>query len=304
MHYASAMFYDGQLINAADVYQDSSKDLGLVCPNCKRPVFFQPECEEQLRKTGIESPAHFKHFATTNPAVVRKCESRVQKYDAWEIQRRAAQARNQRLKVLQSRFWSILIGYYEHKLYFPITDILSVDRDDFVAEMGYTLKNNFLSENLQALKDVILHMVEAACTDAPIIIRLVPGDSTLGMIASTAIQEDLKNSLSDKLERQLQGLIACEIMDFLQLKASRFQVEKLFTLACWIVLDAVVDGVKLGLIGADGSDLVVRSPQQMSINTQFWLIPENQEIVYHYAISYICFWLAMLPWAKQIQMDR
>lgn len=305
MRYASAMFYGGQLIDAADADKDSYKDLlGLLCPHCKQPVFLKAEYSGQIGDTGVETPAYFQHFTARNPALSKKCESRVQKYDASEIQRRAAQARNQRLRILQRRFWDILNSYYEGELGFPIANILEVNGHGLLAEMGYTFRNNFLAQNLQALKKVIVHMIEAACAGAPIIIRLEPGDSTIGMSASTAIRDDFRKSLSGKLDRQIQGLIACEVMDFLQLKAARSQVEKLFILACWSVLDAVVGGVRLGLLGADGSDLLVRSPETTSINTQFWVIPENQEIFYHYAISYVCFWLAMLPWARQMNFAR
>lgn len=301
MRYASAMLYGGQLIDAADADKDLS---GLLCPHCKQPVFLQAGYSCQVGDTGVEIPAHFKHIIVRNSALVKKCESRVQKYDAAEIQRRAAQAKNQRLRILQRGFWGILVGYYEGELGFPIANVLEMNGRGLLAEMGYMFRNNFLAQNLQALKKVTVHMVEAACVGAPIVIRLEPGDPTIGMTASTGIRDHLKNSLSGKLDRQIQGLIACDVMDFLQLKAPRSLVEKLFILACWSVLDAVVGGVRLGLLGADGSELVVRSPEETSIDTQFWVIPQNQEIFYHYAVSYVCFWLAMLPWARQMNFAR
>lgn len=123
MRYASAMYFGGQLIEATDADYDSYKSLGLLCPNCKSAVFLQAISQRQVGSTLVEIPPHFKHFKAKDPALVKECEARVAKYDAKAIQRRAALARNQRLRLLQRKFWEMLIGYYE-SINFPISNIL------------------------------------------------------------------------------------------------------------------------------------------------------------------------------------
>jgi len=50
MKYAAAIFYGGQLLDAADANYGSYKELGLLCPNCKSPVFLQAISKHQVGK--------------------------------------------------------------------------------------------------------------------------------------------------------------------------------------------------------------------------------------------------------------
>ena len=74
----------------------------------------------------------------------------------------------------------------------------------------------------------------------------------------------------------------------------------MFSLATFVLLDAIRDGAKLGFTGIDGPDLVVHSPEGKGVNTLFWNIPGNRLIFYHYASAHVILWLGMLPWAKQL----
>ena len=102
MQFAESIRYGAQLIDAKDCDYNSYKQLGLLCPECKNPVFLRGEYVKTSSKTGVEyrvRPA-FAHFRAVDPIQVLACENRVAKYDKKELERRANKARNQRLKLL------------------------------------------------------------------------------------------------------------------------------------------------------------------------------------------------------------
>ena len=139
------MFYGGVLIAATDADHDSYKRLGLLCPHCKDAVFLQAPSQRQGEGKIVAIPTHFKHFKAKDPALVKECENRVNKYDAKEIRRSAARARNQRLRLLQRRFWEILTVYYEQKLNFPVTQAPEGFWLYLTAKDAYCLPNQVFS---------------------------------------------------------------------------------------------------------------------------------------------------------------
>lgn len=294
------MYFGGQLIDAADADYDSYKSLGLLCPHCKSPVFLQAVSQRQVGNTRVYIPPHFKHFKAKDAALVKECEARVAKYDAKEIQRRAAQARNQRLRLLQRQFWGILTKYYE-SINFPVTNILEKDGHGFTVQVGHSLSNKFLKDKPDDLKKIMLQIINAAMDGGHIMFSWSPDDPNIGVSPSSKLQYHFRDSVATKLDRQMQELISFEVLDFLHSKSSRPLVEKLFSLATCVLLDAMGDGAILGLTGIDGPNLVVQTPQGKGVNTSFWNIPGNPVIFYHYASSHVVLWLGMLPWAKQLK---
>ena len=306
MKYAASMLYGGQLIDSADCDYESYKNLGLLCGNCKEPVFLQAVSTRQVRGSNVEIPAHFKHFKAKDPALAKVCEARVAQYDASEIQRRAAQARNQRVRLLQRRFWLVFTTYYENKLSFPITNILESDgQQDFIKEMSRALSDVFLVDKLDRYKALTLQLLEAGFNETHVMFTWNSELADIGVSASTEIQYHFRKSLSGKLDRQMQELIASEVLEFLHSRSSRPLAERLFALACCVLLDAMGDGAKLGLIAGDGSDWVKPlADGGRDVNSMFWAISENREIFYHYAYSHVCLWLGMLPWALEMRQDK
>lgn len=143
-------------------------------------------------------------------------------------------------------------------------------------------------------------MIGGVMDNEHIMISWSPKDFSVGVSPSSKLQYHFRESVCTKLDRQMQELIASEVLDFLHSKSSRPLVEKLFTLACCILLDAMGDGARLGLTGADGPELIVRSPQGKGVATQFWSIPGNRLIFYHYASSHVVLWVGLLPWTRMI----
>jgi len=201
------------------------------------------------------------------------------------------------LRLLQRKFWEFLIGYYEG-INFPITNILKKDGHGFAKQVGHTLSNKFLQEQADNLKKTMLQIIDGVMNRGHIMFSWSPNDPDIGVSPSSKLQHHFRDSVATKLDRQMQELISSEVLDFLHSKSSRPLVEKLFTLATCLLLDAMGDGAILGLTGIDGPDLVVLTPQGKGVTTGFWNIPGNRLIFYHYASSHVVLWLGMLPWAR------
>ena len=303
MQYGSSMFFGGQLIDAADADYNSYKDLGLLCPNCKEPIFLQAISQRQMGDTLTQIPAHFKHFKVKAPALVKECESRVRQYDTSEFQRRASQARNQRLKLLQRHFWGIFAGYFESEINVPMNSVTESLPNTFTMQMGQALSNNFLAQKIEYPKRLLRQFVSALFNNIHLQITWDEKNSNVGVNPCYTLQQHFRDSVSCKLDRQMQELITGEVLEFLHSKSSRPLVEKLFAVACHDLVHTLADDIKLGLIGDDGSDLVRRQMPGGGVvfRAQFWNIPKNREIFYFYAINHICLWLAIVPWAKQMK---
>lgn len=107
MKYASSIRYGGQLVEASECDYEDYKRLGLLCPECKDPVLLRGEFTRLQHGKDVKVLAHFAHFPGKDPTLVAQCEKRVSKYTPKELQRMAAQARGQRLKLLQRWFWTV-----------------------------------------------------------------------------------------------------------------------------------------------------------------------------------------------------
>ena len=294
------MFYGGVLIAATDADHDSYKRLGLLCPHCKDAVFLQAPSQRQTEGKPIDIPAHFKHFKAKDPALVKECENRVNKYDAKEIRRSAARARNQRLKLLQRRFWEVLTSYYEQKQDFPITKLVRSANVGQIAAMGHWMTNYFFKQPVSDLQATASQMIDGVYNDGHIFISWKPDKNRGAISPSSSIQIAFRESLSGKLDRQMQELIVGEILEFLHSRSSRPLVEQIFVLAASVLFDVMADGARLGLLGGDGPDLMVRTAGGVNIDLSFWQVPGNREIFYHYAVGHLCLWVSMLPWASEL----
>ena len=108
MKLAAAMKYGGELVNAEECDYDSFKQLVPLCPNCKEPVFLRVGSDRlSVKGKEFKIGPHWCHFKGISAEQVASCESRVSGYTENDRQRIAAQARGQRLKLLQRWFWSV-----------------------------------------------------------------------------------------------------------------------------------------------------------------------------------------------------
>lgn len=109
MKYASAMKYGGELVDAVDCDYDSFKELIPLCPNCKEPVFLRTGGpRESVKGKAYQIGPHWCHFKGISAEQVAGCELRVNGYTEKDRAKIAAQARGQRLKLLQRWFWDVV----------------------------------------------------------------------------------------------------------------------------------------------------------------------------------------------------
>jgi len=108
MKSASAMKYGGELVDAVDCDYDSFKELIPLCPNCKEPVFLRTGGQrESVKGKAYQIGPHWSHFKGISKEQVAGCELRVNGYTEQDRAKIAAQARGQRLKLLQRWFWQV-----------------------------------------------------------------------------------------------------------------------------------------------------------------------------------------------------
>lgn len=254
MKYASSIRYGGQLIDALDVDYSAYKHLGLLCPNCKEPVFLQAGSVRQLGDKRAQVPAHFKHFRCSDPALVKQCEARVATYDAKELERRASQSRNQRFKLLQKHFWGIICdeksdvrssGNFFKKVesardVYPNNLVLAVVYESLIKDcVKYLIKNKDEVNNriIPFAFDVINKINYKEGID-DLLQKGVIKQSMLGLkcsegeldIAFEQIQKRCKH-LSNSLNLKLHQMIIEEIVSFLLIKRNRKLLVKLLRFA-------------------------------------------------------------------------
>jgi hypothetical protein len=115
---ALSIRYGGLLVDAADCNYESFKNLGLLCPICKKSVFLvsasNRETHTRKRKDGRTTqvrectvPAHFNHHHDVSESEVLECELRSQTLTQTHRIAIAAKARGQRIKTMQRHFWKI-----------------------------------------------------------------------------------------------------------------------------------------------------------------------------------------------------
>lgn len=231
MKYAASIRYGGQLIDVLDCDHNSYKHLGLLCPECKNPVFLR---EGHMRtapksKEVIKVEAAFAHFRAQDPAQVLACENRVAGYDRRELERKALVARNQRLKLLQRWFWEIFWQRLELDQNFQnAEEIEKFQRDLPLKAPLLCTKDESLRELLENLPQSHSDRYEQCrvCIDG---FRQYKGNPS----QSERIIKGMEFICG--VDRIMQLLICTEVLDFLFSKSSRhllFQVVTVLWLRC------------------------------------------------------------------------
>lgn len=234
MKYAAAIRYGGQLVEAAEVDYESYKALGLLCPNCKEPVFLQGASRRLTRDKVVQVPCHFKHFAAKDPALVKQCEARVAKYDQSEVQRRATIARNQRLKLLQRWFWTIFSKYSSSEvdvhLQWYKQSVSEKNRNAFEEESSFAF-----IKNVGFLKSIADYFIKNITEDCERYIQYLMQERVSG-VSADAVQKDIALiRRASSLDLELQRLVVHEILDFLCTSSSRSLLKQLLIISLSIL---------------------------------------------------------------------
>jgi hypothetical protein len=159
MKFASSLYRGGELVDASVASYQDNRELGLVCPFCKESVFL---AREHTRKETLVR-ASWRHYKMSQRSAF--CEERALSVKGKEqLKQLQSEARGQRLKLFNRRFWEI----FKQKKHIPPIPPM-------------TLKEAcLLFTDKQTLKKIIIHCKEK--WDVPAILQAIPHkiQSTLG----------------------------------------------------------------------------------------------------------------------------
>lgn len=222
MRYATSIKFGGELIHASECDYEDYKKLGLLCPECKEPVFLRSGSTYKRQEKEILINPHFAHFSHSDPTLVKICENRVNNYDEKELQRRVAVARGQRLKLLQRWFWSI----FKKNMPQSLSTVATNDSASF-------------NEAIKLIKDNSQNLID----ELVFIFRTITEDDVQRSI-NRAIDTDINQLKSPRvviLHKKLQGLdlrmqkcICWEVIQFLKVKSSLCLLEDCLACVVWM----------------------------------------------------------------------
>ena len=164
MKYAASLTLGGELINAEESNYSSFKDLMLTCPVCRSPVFLRKESSRTLQSKTIKVQPHWCHFQEDG-TIPMMCENRMKGMSRLTFAKSQSQAKGQRLKLFNSRAFSIWKGIKKQQQ----TSIMNalgnwlepeeLDIEDFLDENNQFVEGvkNRLKKSIETLyeKDII-----------------------------------------------------------------------------------------------------------------------------------------------------
>lgn len=160
MKLAAAMKYGGELVDAKNCDYESFKELVPLCPNCKEPVFLRTGGDRISAKGNkYYVGPHWCHFKGVSDEQLASCESRVNGYSEKDKQRIAANARGQRLKLLQRWFWRLVTENYS-----KLETFAQCSLDSYLAD-SYLEKDHFYADPMQSyLRKVVKNLSDVSFT--------------------------------------------------------------------------------------------------------------------------------------------
>ena len=210
--YAASIKYGGQLIDVADADHNSYKHLGLLCPECKNPVFLREGHTRTAPKSKelIKVEAAFAQFKATDPAQVLACENRVAGYDRKELEKRAVAARNQRLKLLHRWFWDIYYRCFE--LERRLVGIEKLENQRHFAQHAHQVCETEMKQVISAFSNF------SRLQRATIVASTVQGLAEDSSFHPESIFVKTKVQFLSSIDRTFHSMICSEVMEFLVAK--------------------------------------------------------------------------------------
>jgi hypothetical protein len=119
MQLALSIRYGGQFVDAGECDYNSFRDLGLLCPICRKTVYLVAATRRESHyRQGKDNkvsvvkeasvPAHFCHHPDTNKESVEACENRASKITVTQRLAAESKARGQRQRAFMAHFWKII----------------------------------------------------------------------------------------------------------------------------------------------------------------------------------------------------
>jgi hypothetical protein len=214
---ASSIRYGGLIVDAVDCDYNSFKELGLLCPICKRSVFLVASTARgaHSRKnkdgsiTAVKSASvvsHFSHHKDVSAFTVSDCELRSRQITIEQRERIASVARHQRLRTMQRWIWQMLQSSYQFD---------KGDETRVAAHYAFTYNS--------ALRGSFVHskttdfLVEKFCARQEEAIERLPlaYDSLRSQFTKATIYLDCVDDWTSGIDRQMQLAICAEVTAFL-----------------------------------------------------------------------------------------
>lgn len=215
---ASSLYQGGKLIDAAVASYEDSRELGLICPFCKESVFLVRE----HTRNDIVVRASWRHYKVSQRSAF--CEERALSSKGKEqIKQLQSEARGQRLKLFNRRFWDIF------------------EKDKHIPPLEKTCLN---FTDKQSLSKVVKHCKKR--WDVPAILQAIPKkiQQTVGnpawstVIRSQAIGLGLQDQAQEVVDHftsiefsMLRHKILSEVVEWLATETASTSFEKIIQLA-------------------------------------------------------------------------
>lgn len=251
MRYCKSLLYGGVLVDAQNANYEDYARLLLRCPNpqCGVPVHLvaakhreehtrvAPKSKAIVLVKEHDVPAYWSHFDGIESET---CELRVRQITQQDIERVRTQARNQRLRVFQRRFWQIVRDSQhfdsEEQIRALILRLIGLANPDPSSDKYYaTHRNPRLTRMLDRLQTIFCERFRACSPD---FLNKLAGDlmhraQTLPAEALAVVDEE-SNGLGDllqwlsSLEVDLHLAVVAEAIDYLRTKSAQPILEFLF----------------------------------------------------------------------------
>ncbi len=230
MKLASSLYKGGELIDATEANYECSRELGMICPFCKEAVFL---AREHTRKNS-NVRASWRHYKVSTQSTF--CEERALSVQGKEMLKQLQpEARGQRLKLFNRRFWDI----YKYEKDVPPLDAATrrIFDDKTVNLLVKHCRDRW---DIPAITKIIPNRIEAiAETVEKRGLELVPMLNSVGLGRLTfAEQQDVletaQNSLSyfaDLKFSLLRHKILSEVIEWLPTETASASFRKVIQLA-------------------------------------------------------------------------
>lgn len=230
MKYASSIRYGGQLVEASDCDYDSYRKLGLLCPECKDPVFLRANTTQIRQGKEVLIASHFAHFSGKDPAVVLACESRVKQYGTKELEKRASQSREQRRRLFNRYFYRMICSHLqvEYDLRIPALLLKAPGNKAIIEKLILCYADKEVAENSRT--NIRKSIEQLNFSDKSLKVNLLlPHTSYIA--ANSDLCESLVSHIVSGYDLSIHKIMCLEAFDFVITKGAKPILSSLFAFA-------------------------------------------------------------------------
>ncbi len=249
---ACSLRYGGMLVSSEDCNHQSYLSLGLVCPNCQKPIFYVEgfDRKNSFRKDkegrkhfvkGSKIPAHFRHFKEVPNELIEQCEARVKSITKKQVKDSQAKFRRQRKKLFDKRILDLLRFNPKFANY---DFMLLLAKKDFLSYLGKhsNIKPGFSDDlRLKKFQRVIVNTLKTNRAKLYSEMKVI--------LESFQINEKSDASFDVTIQKELIGKVLDKGVNLPQLQYLDSPLEvKMHEKICYEVLDYFLMGIDYGTL--------------------------------------------------------